>query len=109
MNMSEDDLKEVFEAQRRQERGLAPAWNPELLQRHSREASRAKWPRLWLPGLAALVVMLCIWSPWAQQRSLGDLKPLFAEAEAEPFLPSASAGAWPTDFLQPQHINLIIP
>ncbi|MFC5458032.1 hypothetical protein [Prosthecobacter fluviatilis] len=111
---TDDDLLAIFARLRRSDREDAPAWCPELL---DAPRQRPEPSRRWMPAVlaASSVVVLSLFLGRMPQHgpSLSEaLPPLFDVPSGELFAsiePSLMALEAPSDFLLPEHLNLIHP
>lgn len=104
-----NDLRAIFAQQRHEDRGDAPVWRPEWL---NRPVERPRVSVRWMPvSLAtACVAVVAAWFMHSSNTApqLSDLPPLFDAPPAELFTnldPPLFAFEAPSDFLLPSHLN----
>lgn len=107
------DLQLRFQAQRRQERAEAPAWNPRLLTTPAQQRGGLNW-KLWLPaGAVALMALGLFINQPADVPSprLSEALPPLLDAPAQSLFASLNAApaSAPSDFLLPAYLTLQMP
>lgn len=110
MTDNDSDLRPLFARQRKLDHSLAPACRPELLVPRPKHGATS--PLRWLLplGTAAATAAMMVWMSLAPDTSLQTLPPLLAEQRPDDQLfPSLASSEWPSDFLKPSHLNLVIP
>jgi hypothetical protein len=120
--MSDDDdieLKQRFHAQRQQievgARSWEESWSAAAAEARRAPVTRARWKPL-VAAAAVVTLSALLFVPRSSNQELQDAVPPLFEASAAgeapslfAFGPPSSRSSWPSDSLNPTHLNLIIP